>query len=76
MNISTQCSGEAVYPPLASVARLCGVLVRVANARQGSVVIVSNSDTEDRGPGEPSIAYAVAAGETSGDGAEAAHRPH
>jgi hypothetical protein len=45
------------------LARLCGVLTRVANARQGSVVIVSASDTEDRGPGEPSIAYAMAAGE-------------
>ncbi|CAK9072223.1 Cobalt-zinc-cadmium resistance protein CzcB (Cation efflux system protein CzcB), partial [Durusdinium trenchii] len=40
------------------LARLCGVLTRVANARQGSVVIVSASDTQDQSPDEPSIAYA------------------
>ncbi|MEQ8316106.1 MAG: efflux RND transporter periplasmic adaptor subunit [Phycisphaerales bacterium] len=48
------------------LARLCGVLTRVANARQGSVVIVSTSDTQDQSPDEPSIAYAVAAGEARG----------
>lgn len=48
------------------LARLCGVLTRVANARQGSVVIVSASDTQDQAPDEPSIAYAVAAGEPQG----------
>ncbi|MFI4881723.1 MAG: efflux RND transporter periplasmic adaptor subunit [Phycisphaerales bacterium JB064] len=45
------------------LARLCGVLTRVANARQGSVVIVSSADTEDGGSEEPAIAYAVAAGD-------------
>lgn len=45
------------------LARLCGVLTRVANARQGSVVIVSSADTEDGGNEEPAIAYAVAAGD-------------
>ncbi|MFI4917073.1 MAG: efflux RND transporter periplasmic adaptor subunit [Phycisphaerales bacterium JB060] len=48
------------------LARLCGVLTRVANARQGSVVIVSASDTQDQATDEPSIAYAVAAGEPQG----------
>ncbi len=45
------------------LARLCGVLTRVANARQGSVVIVSAADAEGQGTEEPSIAYAVTAGE-------------
>ncbi|MEQ9097403.1 MAG: efflux RND transporter periplasmic adaptor subunit [Phycisphaerales bacterium] len=48
------------------LARLCVVLTRVANARQGSVVIVSASDTQDQGAEEPSIAFAVAAGEAQG----------
>lgn len=45
------------------LARLCGVLTRVANARQGSVVIVSAADAEGQGTEEPSIAYAVTAGD-------------
>lgn len=45
------------------LARLCGVLTRVANARQGSVVIVSADDGEDGSNEEPAIAYAVTAGE-------------
>lgn len=44
------------------LARLCSVLTRVANARQGSIVLVPPSDGE-QSSAEPSIAYAVAAGE-------------
>jgi len=50
----------------AFLAKLCGVLTRVANARQGTVVIVSDS-SDQRGSGdEPTIAYAVTAGAVQG----------
>lgn len=44
------------------LARLCSVLTRVANARQGAVVLVPPGEGE-QSSGEPTIAYAVAAGE-------------
>lgn len=46
------------------LSRLCSVLTRVANARQGSVVLVPPAEGE-ASSGEPVIAYAVAAGEPS-----------
>jgi biotin carboxyl carrier protein len=48
------------------LARLCGVLTRVANARQGMVVIASGQGDKAQDEGEPTIAYAVTAGASQG----------
>ena len=50
----------------AFLARLCGVLARVANAKQGAVVIVSHSEGADQADAEPQIAYAITPGTVQG----------
>ncbi|NRA56721.1 MAG: efflux RND transporter periplasmic adaptor subunit [Phycisphaerales bacterium] len=50
----------------AFLARLCDVLTRVANAKQGAVVIVSHADGGDQADAEPQIAYAITPGTVQG----------